>query len=117
MTANKQIDIITIAEDARTAKTFLRAIDHKLRVKILEILHENGKITVTDLWIKLRVEQSVASQHLAILRRAGIVGTDREGKFIHYSIQYEYVNMMAGFIANLCEELPEARMVTMAKAA
>jgi len=34
----------------------------------------------------LRLEQSVASQHLAILRRAGVVITDRQGKFIYYSL-------------------------------
>jgi DNA-binding transcriptional ArsR family regulator len=32
------------------------------------------------------LEQSVASQHLALLRRAGIVTTRREGKFIFYAV-------------------------------
>jgi DNA-binding transcriptional ArsR family regulator len=37
----------------------------------------------------LRLEQSVASQHLAILRRAGIVKTQRDGKFIYYVIHHD----------------------------
>ena len=49
------------------------------------ILNEH-RLTVTQVYVKLRLEQSVASQHLAILRRAGIVVTEREGKFIFYTI-------------------------------
>jgi DNA-binding transcriptional ArsR family regulator len=75
----------------KKAALILRAINHKLRQQILELLHHEEKITVTELYVKLRLEQSVASQHLAILRRAGIVKTTREGKFIWYSIDYNKV--------------------------
>lgn len=60
----------------------LRALNHKLRQQILKLIDEHQKMTVTEIYVKLRLEQSVASQHLAILRRAGIVVTVREGKFI-----------------------------------
>jgi len=64
-----------------------RALDHLLRQRILELLEgqEEG-LTVTDIYIRLRLEQSVASQHLAILRRANLVRTKRQGKFILYFI-------------------------------
>lgn len=65
-----------------------RAANHPLRQQMLQLIHSNGKIKVTDLYVRLRLEQSVASQHLAILRRAGIVNTEREGKFIYYSVNY-----------------------------
>jgi len=73
----------------QTKKTalILRALNHKLRQQMLKLLDENKKMTVTELYVKLRLEQSVASQHLAILRRAGIVSTQRIGKFIFYSPQ------------------------------
>src|SRR5450432_592082 len=64
----------------------LRSLNHKLRQQILKIINEDNKITVTEIYVKLRLEQSVASQHLAILRKAGIVSTQREGKFIYYAI-------------------------------
>ena len=51
--------------------------------------------------MKLRIEQSVASQHLAILRRADIVNTTRDGKFIYYTLNEEKLRV----IANLVEEL------------
>lgn len=79
-----EIEVIPLKKTALV----LRAINHKLRQHILRLIHENGRMIVTDLYVKLRVEQSVASQHLAILRKAGFVTTKRKGKFIFYSIDY-----------------------------
>src|SRR5450432_4862963 len=64
----------------------LRSLNHKLRQQVINTIHENKRLTVTQVYVKLRLEQSVASQHLAILRKAGIVSTQREGKFIYYAI-------------------------------
>jgi DNA-binding transcriptional ArsR family regulator len=70
----------------KKASMILRALNHKLRQQIIRLLDENKRLTVTELYIQMRLEQSVASQHLAILRRAGIVRTERHGKFIYYTI-------------------------------
>src|SRR5215468_1203894 len=75
----------------KKAAMILRALNHKLRQQIVKILDENKRLTVTELYIQLRLEQSVASQHLAILRRAGIVKTERDGKFIHYTVSHERI--------------------------
>jgi DNA-binding transcriptional ArsR family regulator len=75
----------------KKASMILRALNHKLRQQIIRILDENKKLTVTELYVQLRLEQSVASQHLAILRRAGIVKTERDGKFIHYTINHKRI--------------------------
>jgi ArsR family transcriptional regulator, virulence genes transcriptional regulator len=87
----------------KKAAMILRALNHKLRQQIIRILDENKKLTVTELYVQLRLEQSVASQHLAILRRAGIVKTDREGKFIYYTINHGRV----GDIMKCVDELIE----------
>ena len=89
--------------ELRKAVLVLRAVNHKLRQQILDLLEENEKMTVTDLYIKLRLEQSVASQHLAILRRAGVVITERQGKYIYYTVDKDRIN----HISRLVEELTE----------
>jgi len=61
-------------------------------------------MNVTDIYVKLRLEQSVASQHLAILRRANIVITDRDGKFIHYKLNYEKLTDVSKFVADLVKK-------------
>ena len=79
----------------------LRALNHKLREQIITIIQENKRLTVTQLYVKMRLEQSVISQHLAILRRAGIVSTDRDGKFIFYSLNFARLEAINRFTNNL----------------
>lgn len=85
----------------RKAVLVLRAVNHKLRQQIIQQLEEHKKLTVTEIYVKLRLEQSVASQHLAILRRAGIVITDREGKYILYSLNSERIAEISALIDEL----------------
>lgn len=89
--------------ELRKAVLVLRAVNHKLRQRIIDLLEENESMTVTDIYIKLRLEQSVASQHLAILRRAGVVNTDRQGKYIYYSLNKDRLEQ----ISKLVEELAQ----------
>ena len=84
--------------ELRKAVLVLRAVNHKLRQDVIDLLEENEKMTVTDIYIKLRLEQSVASQHLAILRRAGVVATERQGKFIYYSLDKKRIKSINSLI-------------------
>ena len=72
----------------RKASLIFRAINHPLRQQMLRIIHQKGRMTVTELYIILRLEQSVTSQHLAILRKATLVSTERKAKNILYSVNY-----------------------------
>ena len=76
----------------------MRAINYKLRQQIIKLIAENKRMNVTDIYVKLRLEQSVASQHLSILRRANIVITERDGKFIHYSLNPARIAAVAKFV-------------------
>ena len=66
----------------------IRALNHPLRQQMLKLMHQRGRATVTEIYTKLRLEQPVASQHLGILRNAGYVKTQREGKLIYYAVNY-----------------------------
>lgn len=79
----------------------LRALNHTVRQQIIHILDEEEKMTVTELYIKLRMEQSVASQQLAILRRAGIVITERDGKYIYYMVNKNRLEEISEFVENI----------------
>ncbi len=87
--------------DLRKAVLVLRAVNHKLRQRIIDLLDNSQTMTVTDIYIKLRLEQSVASQHLAILRRAGVVLTERQGKFIYYSLDSDRLNQISKLVEDL----------------
>lgn len=85
----------------RKTELVLRAINHKLRQEILHLIHKEQNITVTDLYIRLRLDQSTTSQHLALLRRVGAVCTTRDGKNIYYSVDYDRINEIVSLTDNI----------------
>ncbi len=87
----------------KKAALVLRAMNHKLRQQILGLIDSEKKITVTEIYVRLRLEQSVASQHLAILRKSGIVNTIRDGKFIHYSVNHKRIAEINKFVNELID--------------
>ena len=92
-----KVDFFTV----KKAAMILRALNHKLRQQIIRLINEQQRITVTEIYVKLRLEQSVASQHLAILRKAGFVNTTRDGKFIYYSVNYQRLADVQKFATDL----------------
>jgi DNA-binding transcriptional ArsR family regulator len=88
-------------KNLRKSVLTLRAVNHKLRLKIIKMLSTKKQMSVTDIYVKLRLEQSVASQHLAIMRRAGIVTTTRSGKNIFYELNQDRLKSIAGFIGEI----------------
>ncbi len=89
------------ALDLKRGQQLFKAINHKLRLQLLHSIHEKGRITVTELYIKHRLEQSVVSQHLAILRKGGFVTTEREGKFVFYLVSLERIREVEKIAAQL----------------
>ena len=85
----------------RKSVLVLRAVNHKLRQEIIRLIEAEKRLTVTDIYVRLRLEQSVASQHLALLRRAGVVVTERDGKFIYYSLDKQRIAEIARLLNEL----------------
>ncbi len=69
----------------------MRALAHPLRLKLLEFIDGEGKTHVRKIYRTLELEQSITSQHLGVLRKAGVLKFEKEGKFKFYSINYELV--------------------------
>ncbi|HMT76665.1 MAG: helix-turn-helix transcriptional regulator [Saprospiraceae bacterium] len=78
-------------EKLQVSSDILRALAHPLRLKILEFIDKYQNINVNKIYNTLKIEQSITSQHLKILRNSGVVITEKEGKFVHYHINYEVV--------------------------
>lgn len=76
------------ADKMNISVELLRALTHPLRMKILEFIDKHKSINVNKIYSTLKLEQSITSQHLKILRATGLVNTHREGKYILYTIDY-----------------------------
>ena len=64
---------------------FFRTLGHPVRIRVLELLGDGPK-AVRDLLAEIEIEPSSLSQQLAVLRRAGIVVSGREGAAVVYSL-------------------------------
>ncbi len=83
-----------VKSEVKTLTYALRAYNHTLRQRILALLEKNGEMPVTDIFIALRLEQSVASQHLGVLRRADLVETTRTGKYVKYRLRKSSISQL-----------------------
>src|SRR4051812_21080349 len=92
-----KVDVIQL----KKAALILRAVNHKLRQQIMKLIHQNGKMTVTEIYVKFRLEQSVASQHLVILRKPGFVNTLCDENFIFYSVNCARLEQVHGIVHDL----------------
>lgn len=87
----------------KKAHMIIKALNHVLRQKIIEIIYAKKRISVTEIYEILKLDQSVASQHLSILRKAGILTTERVGKYIFYSMNLARLNQINEFVNNLTQ--------------
>jgi len=74
-------------EKVEMGASMLRAMAHPMRVAIFELLTTTTRLSVTEIYEKLNIEQASASNHLNILKRKGILESKREGKKIFYSLK------------------------------
>ena len=64
---------------------FFRALADRTRLRVLNLLGDD-EVCVCFLAEILQTNQPSISRHLAYMKRAGIVGARREGKWMHYRV-------------------------------
>jgi DNA-binding transcriptional ArsR family regulator len=82
---------------APLATLAFKALGEPRRVEILRLLR-SGPRPVGDIAAEVSVSQQAASQHLAVLSRAGLVEARREGTKHLYSIKPEGFAPVAAFV-------------------
>jgi len=71
-------------------ETFLQtvgALHDETRLKILRFINENGAVCVCDIETAFGMIQSRISRHLKILKEAGFLRVDRQGRWAYYAIR------------------------------
>ncbi len=91
----------------KVSADILRALTHPLRLEILDFIDKNTTVNVKSIYNELDLKQSITSQHLQILRRAGLVITKRDGKFINYSLDYSKIEEAVKAIDRFSNEIAE----------
>ncbi len=70
---------------------YFKVLSDPTRLRILELLHQHGELSVGELVRALEESQPKVSNHLACLRWCGFVETRREHPSVHYRVADERV--------------------------
>ncbi len=81
--------------DAST-QDFLKAIASQTRQQIMLLFAGGGELTVGEVAERAGLGQSTASEHLALLRRGGLVQSTRDGKAVRYRADAERIRAELG---------------------
>ena len=87
---------------AQAAEVTLKALANAKRLQVLSLLAER-ELNVTGINRHIDLSQSALSQHLALLRKAGLVHTRRDGQTIFYSLDddgHQVRNILTALGAN-----------------
>ena len=88
----------------------LRALADEVRLEIVGRLAAAARpVCVCDLMPGLGLAQPTISHHLRVLRDAGIVGCERRGSWVYYSLDFAIVGQLADLIGGLAPS-PAVRM-------
>jgi DNA-binding transcriptional ArsR family regulator len=86
---------------------FFRVLGHPARVRILQLLRGEER-SVGALQELLELDSSAVSQHLASLRRAGLVASRREGTSVYYRVSdsrtLELLELAKAIITSMLEQ-------------
>ena len=82
--------------------SLLKAISHPKRIEIIHLLRDQ-ELNVGEILKMLGLPQANLSQHLMIMRDAGVVKTRKEGKQIYYKLAHK------NFISSPVNEIPFAK--------
>lgn len=77
MNPDKQLDQVA---------RLLKALSHPSRIRIVQLLHQNGAMNVSAVVRALNLEQSMVSHLLIKMADKGMLVSRRQGKEIHYSL-------------------------------
>lgn len=69
---------------------YLKALGDPVRLQVVKALR-SGPLSVSDLALLLELDLSNVSHHLRVLYHADIVTTTRDGKFIYYKLNSEFL--------------------------
>lgn len=70
----------------------LRVLADVTRLSVMEALLDGPK-NVTEINARLKIDQSLLSHHLKVLREAGLVTNQREGKTVRYAVSPEAASL------------------------
>lgn len=101
--ANDQADLRPVEgmEADEELATLAKAIGHPARVQILRILVRKNACVCGDIVDELPLAQSTVSQHLKILKEAGLIRGDVDGPRVDYCVEPRTLRRLKALVGGL----------------
>jgi ArsR family transcriptional regulator len=95
--------VASVKRDGANAELarYCKALGHPVRVRILRHLLGRATCMYGDLAEEIPLAQSTVSQHLAVLKEAGLVRGEFEGPRVCYCADREAVGRLLGLLGSL----------------
>lgn len=87
--------------ESKQAELF-KVLGVESRIRIIDLLKQKGPLGVKDLSEALGITPSAVSQHLKVLRYAGMVRGERKGYYLPYEIDAKAMNKCQEMLAEVC---------------
>ena len=91
-----------MAVECRQAELF-KVLSVESRIKIVELLKRRGSLGVNEMAAELGITPSAVSQHLKVLRYAGLVRNERKGYWLPYEVDHAAMAQCKELIAQVCD--------------
>jgi ArsR family transcriptional regulator, arsenate/arsenite/antimonite-responsive transcriptional repressor len=88
-------------EHAERMAAIAKALADPVRLQLVDVLRKHaGKVCVCELVPLFDLSQPTVSHHLGVLRKAGIVASEREGLWAYYYVKNEALEEVSAWLTN-----------------
>jgi DNA-binding transcriptional ArsR family regulator len=87
--------------DSRRAELF-KVLGVETRIRIIELLKQKGALCVNEMSEALGISPSAVSQHLKVLKYAGLVRSERKGYWIPYEVDPAALEQCKELLSEVC---------------
>jgi ArsR family transcriptional regulator len=88
-------------QQAERMASIAKALGDPVRLQLVDVLRKHaGKVCVCELVPLFDLSQPTVSHHLKVLRKAGIVDSERQGLWAYYFVKPGALEELAGWLGN-----------------
>ena len=86
---------------AKEAAEVFAALGDPIRMQIVQLLAREPALCVCEIQQAFDLVQPTISHHLRLLRKAGLLGSEKRGTWVYYFLRRDAVKQSAGYMLEL----------------
>jgi ArsR family transcriptional regulator, arsenate/arsenite/antimonite-responsive transcriptional repressor len=87
--------------DVKRIEKMAKALGDQNRLRMLQTIANKGCVQCMDFMETIQLSQPTISHHIKILTEAGLITTDKDGRFVNLSLNDENLAALISFLSTL----------------